>query len=83
MKWHTYALRSLARNFIYVGLTSDLARRVKQHNNGKEQTARPYRPFRLILSEEFDTRAEARQREVYLKSGVGKEFLKRRETLQL
>jgi putative endonuclease len=36
----------------------------------------PYRPFRLILCEAYTTRAEARKREVYLKSGIGKEFLK-------
>ena len=76
MKWHTYALKSLARNYVYVGLTSNLERRIKQHNDGKERTARPYRPFRWILSEEFDTRAKARNREVYLKSGIGREFLK-------
>ncbi|HET6273340.1 MAG TPA: GIY-YIG nuclease family protein [Bacteroidota bacterium] len=75
--WYVYALRSLARNYIYVGLTSDLERRFKQHNDGKERTTRPYRPFRLILSEGFVTRAEARHREMYLKSGSGKEFLKK------
>jgi putative endonuclease len=72
-----YALRSVVRSYIYVGLTSDLNRRFKQHNDGRERTTRPYRPFRLILSEEFTTRAEARDREVYLKSGSGKEFLKK------
>jgi hypothetical protein len=30
----------------------------------------------LILVEEFETRAAARDREKYLKSGSGKEFLK-------
>jgi putative endonuclease len=77
MKWTVYALKSVFRNYIYVGLSSVVKRRIRQHNEGKEKTTRPYRPFKLILLERFETRAEARRREVYLKSGSGKEFLKR------
>jgi putative endonuclease len=77
MKWHTYALASLVRNYIYVGITSNLKKRIAQHNAGKERTTRPYRPFRLLLSEAFSTRIEARRREVWLKSGIGKEFLRK------
>ncbi len=77
MIWHVYALRSLSRNYIYVGMTSQLAVRVAQHNAGKERTTRPYRPFELIVSESFDSRQEARDREKYLKSGIGKEFLRK------
>jgi putative endonuclease len=72
-----YALKSLTRNYIYVGLTDDIKRRVSQHNAGKERTTRPYGPFKLIYSESFLTRPEARKKEKYLKSGVGKEFLKK------
>ena len=43
---------------------------------GKERTTAPHRPFRKILEERFETRAEARNREKYLKSGIGKEWLK-------
>ncbi|NWF87891.1 MAG: hypothetical protein HXY50_00350, partial [Ignavibacteriaceae bacterium] len=40
------------------------------------RTTKPYAPFELVHSEIFPTRTEARDREKYLKSGVGKEFLK-------
>lgn len=76
VKWFVYCLSSRVRKYIYVGLTDDLARRVGQHNEGRERTTRPYRPFDLIHIEEFSTRQEARRREVYLKSGAGKEFLR-------
>ncbi|HEY0262016.1 MAG TPA: GIY-YIG nuclease family protein [Chitinophagales bacterium] len=72
-----YALKSTTRNYIYVGLTDNIERRTKQHNDGYNKTTKPYRPFELIYSEEHQTRIEARQREIYLKSGVGKEFLKK------
>ncbi len=71
-----YALKSLKANYIYVGLTDNVERRFKQHNDGKGTSTKPYRPFELIHVEEFSTRPEARKREVYLKSGIGKEFLK-------
>ena len=70
---------SQVRNYIYVGLTDDLERRVHEHNSGWEKTTKPYRPFNLIFAESFSTRTEARMKEKYLKSGVGKEFLKSRE----
>ena len=71
-----YAIKSMIANYIYVGLSDNVDRRVKQHNDGKERTTRTFRPFKLIWVEEFVTRMEARKREKYLKSGVGKEFLK-------
>ncbi len=74
--FYTYALNSLKRNYIYVGITSDIERRVKEHNAGKNKTTRPYRPFVLIFKKEFKTRTEARVEEKRLKSGYGKEFLK-------
>lgn len=75
MYW-VYALQSLSRKYIYVGLTNNLQRRINEHAVGKNKTTRPYRPFTLLYSEKAIDRIEARKREKYLKSGVGKEFLK-------
>jgi putative endonuclease len=69
------AISSQIKKYIYVGLISDLQKRVQQHNKGKEKTTRPYRPFKLKFSEVFSTRGDARKREIYLKSGIEKEFL--------
>ena len=71
-----YAIKSLLFNYIYVGMTNDLDRRLCEHNNGENRSTKAYKPFILIYSEEFENRALARIREKYLKSGVGKEFLK-------
>ena len=74
--YNVYALKSSNRNYIYVGLTNNLTRRFNQHQGGKNKTTKPYRPFTLLLKESFETRIEARSREIYFKSGIGKEFLK-------
>ena len=71
-----YAIRSLTRNYIYVGLSNNYERRFKEHNEGYERTTKPYRPFELILVEDFPTRPDARKREKFLKSGVGKTHLR-------
>ncbi len=48
---HTvYAIASLSRNYIYVGMTSNLDNRLKRHNNGYEKTTKPYAPFELIYN---------------------------------
>ena len=75
--YKVYAIKSKQRNYIYVGLTSNLAERIRRHNDGRERTTRAYRPFELIYSEDQPTREEARKREKYFKTGVGKEFLKK------
>lgn len=74
--YFVYVLLSTKRPYIYVGLTNNLERRIRQHQGGSEKTTAPYRPFQIILTETYTTRIHARQREKYLKSGVGKEYLK-------
>jgi len=74
--YYVYAISSKSRKYIYVGLTNDIDRRFKEHNNGYNKTTRTYKPFILIYSEVFKTRKKAREKEIYLKSGIGKEFLK-------
>jgi putative endonuclease len=74
--YQVYALKSLVDNRIYVGFTSNLEKRLVEHNSGKTKSTKGYRPWVLLYSEEVVGRINARNREKYLKSGVGKEFLK-------
>ncbi len=76
MNYYVYAIKSLTRTYIYVGLTNSVERRIDQHNQGQNRSTKAYKPFKLIYTQEFKKRREARQREIYLKSGIGKEFLK-------
>ena len=76
MIYHVYAIKSEHKNYIYVGLTNNPTRRIAQHNNKKEKVTRCYAPFKIIILEQYETRPKARLREKYLKSGIGKEYLK-------
>jgi putative endonuclease len=74
--WFAYALRSQKDGWLYVGMSSDFEKRLKEHNSGYNQSTKSRRPFDLIHVEECASRTEARQREKFLKSGQGREFLR-------
>lgn len=71
MFYCVYILQSLKNNSLYIGYTSDLKKRVKEHNDGKSLATKPFRPYRLIFYEAFLNRIDAKKREIYLKSGWG------------
>lgn len=71
-----YAIKSELDGRIYVGFTDCIERRLKEHNSGKTQSTKGYKPWKLIFMENADCRENARNREKYFKSGCGKEFLK-------
>jgi len=62
---------------IYKGVTSDLNKRINDHLAGiGAEWTKAHRPIALIHYEEFKSEKEAVEREKYLKSGVGREWLK-------
>ena len=73
--FYVYVLYS--KNFTrhYTGMAIDVLKRLKQHNLMQNKSTKAYVPWKLIYTEEFKTRKEARIREKYLKSGVGREFI--------
>ena len=73
-----YAIQSQKDGRIYVGLTANLEQRINEHNKGRVDSTKGYRPWKLFYTEDYKTRPEARIREKQLKSGYGKEFLKAR-----
>ncbi|MBI4436526.1 MAG: GIY-YIG nuclease family protein [Candidatus Omnitrophica bacterium] len=76
MRYYTYILRSQKDNSFYIGMSKNPEERLGEHNSGDSKYTKGRRPFRLIHKEEFPSRALAREREKYLKSGIGREFLK-------
>jgi len=75
--YFTYVLLSEKDGHFYTGLTSCLEERVYQHNMGKVRSTKARRPFRLVYYEEYQDKTTARRREIFLKSGQGRIFLKK------
>jgi putative endonuclease len=71
-----YAIVSEKCGEIYVGMALDAKKRLKEHNNGKNRFTKGLKPWNLFRIEYFQDWKEGRVREKYLKSGIGKAFLK-------
>ena len=76
--YYTYIIHSKKDNRWYTGFTADLRKRLKQHNDGKVFSTKNRGPFKLIYYEACICERDARTREKYLKSGMGKRYLKNR-----
>jgi putative endonuclease len=76
MKWFVYILECADKTF-YTGVTTDLERRVKEHNSGKlgAKYTRPRQPVKLIYSAGFKDRSLALKEEARIKSLTKKEKL--------
>jgi putative endonuclease len=71
-----YVLFSKTYEKHYTGYTSDVEKRMVSHNLiGKGWTSR-YRPWILVYSKIFETKTEAMGYEKWLKTGVGRSFIK-------
>ena len=71
-----YILRSQSTGTLYTGQTSDLERRLREHQAGDARYTLGRGPWILIHKETYPTRSEAMKREKYLKSGKGRKYLK-------
>jgi len=72
-----YVIESTQTDFYYIGQTNNLSRRLSRHNENQVTSTKGRGPFEVVLSERYDTRSEAMQRERELKSGQGREWLKK------
>jgi len=75
-QYFAYVIKSQKDGRLYKGMSSDLDRRINEHNMGNNKSTKSYCPWILVYSEQFGTRKEASNREKYLKSGIGREYLK-------
>jgi len=75
-KFYIYIIRSEEGNH-YTGHTLDLQRRLTAHNSGLSHSTKHGHNWKLIHTEVYITRAEAMKREKWLKSGVGREWIKK------
>jgi putative endonuclease len=76
--YYTYVLLSLKDGQFYTGYTSNLRKRLAEHNNGESKSTMHRRPLTLIYFEGCLDIRDAMRREKYLKSGNGKIYLKNR-----
>ncbi|MDO8514737.1 MAG: GIY-YIG nuclease family protein [bacterium] len=75
---YTYVLRSKVDGKWYTGCTNDLRKRLRQHNGGQMVATAKRHPFELMYYEACREQSDAYTREKYLKTGMGKRYIKNR-----
>ena len=75
--FYTYVLQSQKNKRLYTGVTNNLQRRFKEHNEkrGSVYTSKNA-PFELIFYEAYLNKKDATKAEIFFKSGYGREVLK-------
>lgn len=74
--YYVYLLQSVVDDRIYVGQTSDLKRRIREHRAGRDYTTRKYGGIRLVFYEAFVSKEDSLRREKYFKTTKGKSSLR-------
>ena len=75
MVYTVYVLKNESK-YTYTGYTSDLEKRIWEHNNRITKSTRKGRNWKVVYTKKFETKKEALKYELFLKSGNGRELLK-------
>jgi len=76
--YYVYVLLSKKDYRWYTGYSADLKKRFAEHNNGENESTRKRRPFELIYYEASSDEKDAKAREKFLKTGMGKRYIRNR-----
>jgi len=76
--FYTYVLKSKKDDNLYIGFSTNLKRRLVEHNKGLVEITKNRRPFELLYYEACLDEKKAIAREKILKTGFGRSYLKRR-----
>ena len=75
---YVYVLQSKKDKKFYTGCTNDLRARFNQHQDGKVASTKNRGPFEIVYYEACTNKLDAYAREKYLKTGMGKRYIKNR-----
>lgn len=77
MFYYVYILQSIKNQSLYIGYTSNLKTRLKEHNRGFNFSTKINVPWQLIHYEAYLNEKDVKRREKYLKTNQGSRLLKR------
>ena len=72
---YVYILMSQKDGELYTGYTNDLRARFATHNAGRVRATKARMPFKLVYYEAYLDEWDAREREIYLKTGWGRKYI--------
>jgi putative endonuclease len=75
--FYVYILQSELDDELYVGCTGDLRKRINEHNNKLVFSTKLKAPYKLIYYESFLNKKDSFLREKWLKTGWGRNQIKK------
>ena len=78
MNYFVYLLESVKDHSLYVGLTTNIIERIKEHNHGLSNYTKGHLPYKIMFYCVFPDKFIAARFEKYLKSASGKAFINKR-----
>lgn len=67
----TYILQGIKNGKYYIGHTEDVGARIERHNSGFVRSTKSFMPWKIAYTENYNTKSEARKRELEIKSYKG------------
>ncbi len=75
MIYFTYILHSDSKDRYYIGSCEDVLIRLKRHNDGATASTKPYRPWRIVWTEQHESKSDALKKELYIKRMKSRKFI--------
>jgi len=69
--YNVYILKSLKNSRHYIGHTENLEKRLIEHNKGDVRSTKNGKPWKVIYTETYESKADAYKRELEIKSYKG------------
>lgn len=76
-EYYVYILKSKIVPKTYTGFTTNITKRLIEHNSGTNRYSSKFKPWVLFYSEKYDNKFSAIKREKYLKSHAGRKLIKK------
>ena len=76
--WYVYVIKSKDHDWRYIGYSKNLKKLFLNHNKGKVQSTKYYRPFELEAYVAVNSKQKAKKLEKYFKTGSGRAVLNKR-----
>jgi len=74
--YYVYIIKSAHKGKVYIGYTSNLKKRLAEHNSGCARSTRQCCDWNVVYTEEYKDKLLAMKREKFFKTGDGRKVLK-------
>ena len=75
MPYFTDIIYSETKDRYYIGSSEDVYARLERHNDGATPSTKPFRPWRIVWTEQHESRTDVQKRELYIKRMKSRSYI--------